>query len=107
MGWVRLSLAIIAFVTSCAGLGYFAGVWVRRRAWPEEVCIPMSLVISFIWPAVIVGLAIHDAVTVHYQALDTSFPAHAPAYVVGFSFLIGAPILFLLSFPLIFVSAVV
>jgi len=101
MAWVGWSVAIIVFVASSAGLGYWAGVLARRRAWSRLAGILMSAVIAFIWPAVIIGDAFYGAVT--YQRHDATDPADAPAYVLIGSILVSG-VLFGLSFPLALVG---
>jgi hypothetical protein len=104
MDWV---LIIIVFVMTCTSLGYVAGVLVWRRGWPEGVCVLMAIMLAFIWPSVLVGLAAYSGYKVSHQALDPNFPRDAPGYVLLFSIFIGAPILDISGFLLPLVSAVI
>ena len=103
MVWIRFTVAIAVFVTSCAGLGYLAGLWARRREWPRKASVLMSVAIAFIWPAIVVGAALYGAS--QYQPRDASDPGDAPAYVLMGAIFVGAPILFVLSLPLALVGA--
>jgi hypothetical protein len=95
-------IAIVVFVTTCAGLGYLAGTLARRRAWPRAVWILMSAAIASIWPALLMGFALQGASA--YQRVRESDPGDAPAYVLMGS-IFGGGILFVLGLPLALVCA--
>jgi F0F1-type ATP synthase membrane subunit c/vacuolar-type H+-ATPase subunit K len=59
MVWIRLAATVTVFVTSCVGLGYLAGFWVRRRNWPVWVGGLMSFAIGCLWPAIAIGSVIY------------------------------------------------
>ena len=101
MTWVRLTTAAVVFVTSCAGLGYLAELWVLRRRWPGWASGLLSAALAFVWPAIVVGYVIHDAR--RYQSrhpLDD-----APGMLVVSVIVVGVPVLALLGAPLVRLGA--
>lgn len=98
-----LAIAVIVFVTSCAGLGYLAGLLVRRRKWPGWMSGFMSVAIALLWPAFVIGEAIYGAG--HYQRQSPSDPGDAPAYVLMGVFLFLAPLLFVIGLPLALIGS--
>jgi hypothetical protein len=54
-----MAIASIAFVTSCIGLGYLSGLWVRRHKWPGWVSGLMAFAIACLWPAIAVGFVLY------------------------------------------------
>ena len=46
-------------VASCIGLGYLAGLWVRRLKWPGWVGGLMAFAVACLWPAIIVGFVLY------------------------------------------------
>ena len=59
MRWIPLAIAILVFVTSCCGLGYFSGLWVRRRNWPGWIGGLMVFLIACLWPVIAVGFVVY------------------------------------------------
>ena len=95
MAWVRLAVAIIIFVTSCVGLGYFAEYCVRLRKWPGWVLGLMVLAVAVLWPVVVVLYTIHDA----RNYLSQHPHDDAPGMVVVSMISVGAPFLFVATLP--------
>jgi hypothetical protein len=103
MMWVRLAIAIIfliVFVASCIGLGYLVEFLVRHRGWPRWISGLMSFAIAFLWPSIVVCYTIYDAR--RYSSLHPH--DDAPGMVVASVIFVGAPLLFVLSFPLALVG---
>jgi len=98
MPWIRFIVAIGIFVLSCGGLGYLAGIWLRRSGWPSKILPLVCVAIAFIWPTALLGFAFYGMT--HYQRRDASDPGDAPAMLMASSIFVGAPVLFLLSLPL-------
>ena len=98
MAWIRLAALLGAFVVSCAGLGYLAGAWVRRRRRPRGANVALCIAIAFIWPALLLGGVYHGAS--NYQRRDKNDPGDAPAMVIAGAIFVGAPILFALGLSL-------
>ena len=98
--WIRLAAAIIVFVASCIGLGYLAEFWVRRHGWPRWVSGLMPFAIAFLWPAILICYTIYDAR--RYLALHPR--DDAPGMVVASVICVGAPFLWVVSFPLALVG---
>ena len=103
MAWVRLTIAMIIFNTSCVGLGYFAEFCVRRRQWPGWVLGLMVVAAAFIWPVVVVLYTIHDA----ENYLSQHPHDDAPGMVVVSVISVGAPFLFIASLPPAIAGAVI
>jgi len=99
--WVRLATAIIIFVASSVGLGYFAEFWVRRLQWPKWVSGLLLFAIAFLWPTIVVIYTIYDA----RRHLSLHPHDDAPGMVVASVIFVGAPFLFVVSFPLALVGA--
>lgn len=95
---IRLIALIGVFVVSCGGLGYLAGMCLRRSGWPSRVLPLVCVAIAFIWPAALLSFTYYGMT--HYQRRDASDPGDAPAMVMAGAIFVGAPILFLLSLPL-------
>jgi hypothetical protein len=96
--WVRFAAMIAIFVGTCFGLGYLTGYLGRRRAWPGWVIGLISVAIGFMWPAIIVGVAVYGART--YRPRYEGDPADAPAMVLVSAITVGVPLLFAFGFPL-------
>jgi hypothetical protein len=95
MAWIRLSATIIIFATICAGWGYFAEYWVRRRKWPGWILGLMVLAVAVLWPVVVVCWTIYDA----SNYLSQHPHDDGPGMVVVSMITVGAPFLFVASFP--------
>lgn len=101
MAWIRLAVAITVFVTSCVGLGYLAGSWIRRRKWPRWVGGLMSLAIACLWPAIIVGSVLYTGR--RYAAEHPGEVNDAPAMVLAGVISIS-PVIFLAGLSLALVG---
>jgi hypothetical protein len=101
MIWIRLAIAIIVYFASCIGLGYFAGLWVRRQKWSGWVRVVFATIIACIWPIIILGNSIYEAR--HYRRQYPNDVADAPG-MVFVSMLYMVPLVFLLSLLLAFVG---
>jgi len=104
MMWGRLTVAIIVilvFLTSCVGLGYLVAFWARRHKWPWWASGIWFLIVSVLWPIIVVSYTIFDA------RRDLSQNPHddAPGMVVASTISIGAPLLFFLSLLLAIIGA--
>jgi hypothetical protein len=103
MAWVRLAIAIIVFVTSCVGLGYFAEYFVRRHKWPEWIVGLIVFGVAVLWPAVVLLYTIYDASNYLSQHPNDD----APGMVVYSMISVGAPFLFVASLPLTIMGVVI
>ena len=103
MAWARLAVAIVIFVASCVGLGYFAEYCVRRRKWPGWVLGLMVLAVAVLWPIVVVLYIFHDA----RNYLSQHPHDDAPGMVVVSMISLGAPFLFVASLPPTIVGVVI
>jgi len=97
MGLIVLLAVVVAFVTSCTGLGYLADSLARRRGWKGLARGFISAAIVCIWPAILLGDAFYDAAT--HQRLGPSDPGDGPVYVLMGVFLF-VPSLFAMGFLL-------
>jgi ABC-type spermidine/putrescine transport system permease subunit II len=103
MNWIPLAIAIIVFVTSCIGLGYLAGFWVRRRSWPGWVSVLMAIAIACLWPAIAVGAVIYTGR--RYVVQHPGEVNDAPAMLLVSVIYVGVPFLFSLSLPLALIGS--
>lgn len=93
MVWVRLATAIIVFLAACGGLGYLAGLLIRRRKWRDWVLPVAVIAIAFVGPVMVVTYTIYDARRYQRQPHDD-----APGIIV-YSPIFAAPFLFVASIP--------
>ena len=103
MAWLRLAIAILVFVTTCAGFGYLAESFIRRRKGPGWVLALAIFAIAFLWPVVVVTYTIHDAKRFLAQHPESD----APGMVIASMITVGAPFLFVVSIPPIVTGAVI
>jgi RsiW-degrading membrane proteinase PrsW (M82 family) len=94
---------ILVFLTSCVGLGYLVAFWARRYKWPWWASGLLFLVISVLWPTIVISYMIFDA----HRYLSQNPHDDAPGMVVASTISIGAPLLFFLSLLLAIIGAFV
>jgi|SRR5215471_2097031 len=94
MAWIRLTILIIIFLTSCIGLGYFAELYVRRFRWPGWVVGILIFAFAFLWPVTAVIYVWFDA----QRYLRQHPHDDAPGLVMVSVFDVLAPLLFIASF---------
>jgi hypothetical protein len=98
MIWIRLAVIITVFIGSCFGLGYLAGLSVRRLKWGVLFSSLMSVAIALVWPAIAVWHAINSARV--YQFEHPGELNDAPGMVLMSVISVGVPLLFIFSLPL-------
>ena len=88
--WIRLTVAIVIFLTTCIGLGWLAGFIVRRYDWPGWLLALLVIAGACLWPVAVVLYTIHDA-----RGYLLEHPHDdAPGMVVVSVIYVGAPFLF-------------
>ena len=103
MNLIRLAVAIIVFATSCIGLGYLAGFWVRRRRWPGWISVLMAFAISCLWPVIVVGYVIYTG-----NLYSAQHPGDdAPAMLFVSVICVVVPVLFFLGLPLAVIGSLI
>ena len=88
--WIRLTVAVVTFVTTCLGVGWLAGYIVRRNGWPGWLLALLVIASAFLWPVVVVLYTLHDA----RRYLLEHPHDDAPGMVVVSVVYVGAPFLF-------------
>jgi hypothetical protein len=95
--------AVVVFLTSCMGFGYFAELLARRRKWRGWVSILLIFALAFIWPIFLIVYVIQDA----SRYLKLHPHDDAPGMVVVSVVEVLAPLVFFMSFPPIVVGAMI
>jgi ABC-type spermidine/putrescine transport system permease subunit II len=98
MVWLRITVTLGVFLVTCAGSGFLAGRWVRRRKWSPKVTAMLCVSIAFIWPAIAIGAAVYGMY--HYERRGPNDPGDAPGMLLASVVFVGAPVLFALGLPL-------
>jgi hypothetical protein len=98
MIWIRLALMIAVFVASSFGLGYLAGLCVRRLRWAGVASGIMAVTIACLWPVIGLVWLIYSAD--QYQRQHPHQINDAPAMVLMSFISVGVPLLFIFGLPL-------
>src|SRR5262245_37716645 len=99
---MRLVTAVIIFVGSCFGTGYFLG---RKFIQKSFVTIGLSSACAaIVWPVLLIAWAVHEGS--QYHPTDPGDPSDAPAMLLMSVLFVVVPISFVISLLLILVGIV-